>query len=165
MERRLFLGLCAVSGTSLLVSAEQRKETRLSDETYGLIAAVQLHMFPVKSTIPSAASFSATSFLEKTIMHPTFDRDIRNYVIEGAQKLHKRTNQKFLDMHLLQKEQALREYEETGYGGGWLEQIMLLSLEGLLSDPIYGGNKEESGWKVLGTVGGDPRPTQRYAGL
>jgi len=72
---------------------------------------------------------------------------------------------KFLNYNTGQKENALRAYEEDSTGEGWLDRIMILSLEGLLSDPIYGGNFGESGWRSLHTRGGDPRPKTRYIEL
>jgi len=97
-------------------------------------------------------------------MHPLYDRDIRTFVVEGAEELQRREGQQFLTYGRARREKALRAYERTVYGSGWLDRIMLLSLEGLLSDPIYGGNLQESGWKALGSRGGEPRPVVRYAG-
>ena len=33
----------------------------------------------------------------------------------------------------------------------------------MLSDPIYGGNKDEIAWKSLNHETGKPQPKQRYA--
>ncbi len=171
MDRRRFIGACAVAGASTALTASamtasnKKREAGLPKETYLLIEAVQKHMFPEGNVIPAAGEFHATEFLSQTVMHPTFDKDIRKFVIEGAEELQSREKQKFLSYGERQKEKALRAYEDTEYGSGWLDRIMLLSLEGLLSDPIYSGNFRESGWKSLATRGGDPRPTVRYAGL
>ena len=61
-----------------------------------------------------------------------------------------------------EKERALRAYEQTNYGSSWLGRIMTLTMEGIFSDPIYGSNVKEAGWKSLGTYGGLPRPKTRY---
>ena len=163
MNRRWFLGLCAAGSVSALYASGKKRDTGLSNGVYSVIAAVQQHMFPEGSSIPSATAFHATQFTAETIMHPTYDKDIRKFVIEGAEELQSREKQQFLHYDPRQKEKALRAYEETGYGSGWLDRMMLLSLEGLLGDPIYGGNSKELGWKTLQTRGGDPRPTSRYA--
>ena len=163
MDRRWFLGFCATSGISVLSASGQKPKAGLPNEVYRVIAAVQQHMFPDGSSIPSAIAFHATQFTAETIMHPTYDKDIRKFVIEGAGELQSREKQQFLNYDTRQREKALRAYEETGYGSGWLDRVMLLSLEGLLSDPIYGGNSKKLGWKALRTRGGDPQPTSRYA--
>lgn len=165
MHRRFFLGFCATSSISALFASEQSPKMCLSKEIYSVIAAVQEHMFPQENTLPSATTFRATAFLAETLMHPTYDKDIRAFVIKGAEALQKRENHHFLTYDVAHKEKALRAYEETDYGGRWLDRIMLLSLEALLSDPIYGGNMRESGWHALQAKGGDPRPTSKYVQL
>lgn len=165
MDRRFFLGLCATGSASVLCASSQKPKEGLPKEVYSIIAAVQQHMFPEGGSIPGAITFHATQFTSETIMHPTYDKDIRKFVIEGAEELQSREKQQFLQYDTRQREKALRAYEETGYGSGWLDRIMLLSLEGLLSDPLYGGNSRELGWKALQTKGGDPRPTSRYVRL
>jgi hypothetical protein len=149
----------------MLISKEALVHKELSKDLYVLIEAVQMHMFPEESRLPGAKAFRATDFLQSTIFHPSYDRDLRKFVIEGAEKLQEREKGRFLDYNDKEKEQALRAFEETSYGDGWLDRIMLLSLEGLLSDPVYGGNFRESGWKALQTRGGEPRPTTRYIAL
>ena len=41
---------------------------------------------------------------------------------------------------------------------------MTITMEGMFSDPIYGSNIKESGWKALGAYGGFPRPKTKYLG-
>jgi len=164
MDRRRFLSVSIISSVLPLIASGDRQRAVLPKDSYPLIAAVQQHMFPENGIVPSAKKFHATRFLEETIMHPTYDKDIREFIIEGAQELQRREKNRFLTYAPTEIEKALRSYEKTEYGSGWLDRIMLLSLEGMLSDPVYGGNYLESGWKALGTKGGDPRPTVRYAG-
>lgn len=165
MKRRFFLTLLGASGATLLLSSPQKARGYLSADTLALIHAVQQHMFPEGTTMPSAKSFNATEFLNETVSHSSFDKDIRKFIIDGSEKLQKREESRFLHYSSRERERALRSYEETPFGSGWLDRIMLLSLEGLLSDPIYGGNSKQSGWRALATRGGEPRPTSRYIEL
>ena len=165
IDRRWFLGVCAAGSVSTLWASSQKETIEKTDDIYHIIEAVQEHLFPQGSLLPSARTFHATQFLIETIMHPTYDRDIRKFVIEGAGELHNREEQHFLTYDVQQKEKALRDYEKTGYGSGWLDRVMLLSFEGLLSDPLYGGNFDQSGWNTLKTKGGDPRPVTQYIAL
>jgi len=162
MDRRWFLGASIVGGTSALLASGQKEKTEVPDNAFRVIGAVQQHMFPEESLLPSAQTFRAREFLAETIMHPAYDKDIRKFVIEGAMELQSREKQHFLAYDVERKEKALRAYEETSYGSGWLDRIILLSFEGLLSDPLYGGNFGQSGWKALHTRGGEPRPVTRY---
>ena len=166
MRRRAFLAVSALSAVStMLASREFPAKRNLSKDHYALIEAVQLHMFPKDSRLPSATAFHATQFLQATIFHPSYDKDIKTFVIEGAEKLQEREKGRFLHYSEKKKEEALRSYEETSYGEGWLDRIMVLSLEALLSDPIYGGNFRQAGWSALQTKGGEPRPSTRYITL
>lgn len=166
MKRRVFLAVSALSAVSTMLSSKEVPvKKNLSKDHYSLIEAVQLHMFPEGNDLPSATAFRATQFLQATIFHPSYDKDIRTFVIEGAEKLREREKGRFLHYSEKKKEEALRAYEETSYGDGWLDRIMVLSLEAFLSDPIYGGNFRQTGWNALQTRGGDPRPSTRYIAL
>lgn len=166
MTRRDFLATSAVVGLSASLSArETNGETKALEAVAPLIAAVQQHMFPEQSRLPSAKAMDTITFLQETITHASYDRDIRGFVIEGAQELERRTKGKFLMMDAAQREAALRSYEETRYGSNWLTRIMTLTMEAIFSDPIYGSNIGQEGWKAVGSVGGVPRPKERYIAL
>jgi len=166
MKRRNFLILGSVLGLSPYVKAKELTTFERSfKKVEATISAVQEHMFPKGSKIPSAASMNVTQFLFETITHKSYDKDIRAFVIEGAEELIKRENGQFTSMNPNDKEQALRGYEESNYGSNWLSRIMTITMEGLFSDPIYGSNIKESGWKALGSYGGMPRPASRYIEL
>jgi len=166
IKRREFLIWGSILGLSPYVKARQiTKFEQAFKEVEPTIAAVQRHMFPEGSKLPSAASMNATQFLFETISHKSFDRDIKAFVLEGAQELHRRENGHFVSMSSAEKEKALRSYEETDYGSSWLSRIMTLTMEGLFCDPIYGSNVNEGGWKALGAYGGFPRPKTTYLGV
>jgi len=105
---------------------------------------------------------NVTKFLFETMMHKSFDKDIKAFVLEGAKELEKRKKKEFTSMTHREKEMTLRAYEETNYGSSWLSRMMTLTMEGLFSDPIYGSNIKEAGWKSLSSYGGFPRPKTRY---
>ena len=166
MQRRNFLILGSILGLSPYIDAKAtEKFEKEFVKVRPLISAVQEHMFPQGSKIPSAASMEVTKFLFETISHKSYDKDIRAFVIEGAKELQTREKGKFLGMSFQEKENALRSFEETGYGSNWLSRIMTLTMEGLFSDPIYGSNKNEAGWKALHAYGGEPRAKTRYIEL
>jgi len=166
MQRRNFLILGSLSGISSVLKAKETDHfVKSFHKAKPIIAAVQAHMFPEGSKIPSAVKMNTIGFLHETIAHKSYDRDIRAFVIEGAEELSARTEGTFLSLSKKEKEKVLRAYEETAYGSNWLSRIMTLTMEGLFSDPIYGSNKKEAGWKALGAYGGMPRPKTRYIAL
>ena len=171
MKRRNFLILGSVLSLSPYIDAKESNS--LEQSTFGkqfrkvekLIAAVQAHMFPEGSKIPSAGTMDVNTFLFETIRHKSYDQDIRAFILEGAEELDLRTKGRFLSMNTKEKEKALRAYETTGYGSNWLSRIMTVTMEGIFSDPVYGSNKKEAGWKALKAYGGMPRPKTRYVSL
>ena len=163
LKRRKFLILSSILGLSPYLQAKKtdsfNKEFKQVKPT---IEAVQRHMFPTGSKLPSAMAMNITLFLFETITHKSFDRDIKAFVLEGAKELESREKGAFVTMTEKEKEKALRAYEETNYGSSWLSRIMTLTMEGLFSDPIYGANIKETGWKSVNAFGGFPRPKTRY---
>ncbi len=167
MKRRNFLLVSSIFGLSSYLMGKDKKvriDKSLKD-VEKIIEEVQKHFFPENSQMPSAKSMHTIQFLQETISHKTYDRDIYIFIIEGAKKLQSREKGKFIYYSSEDKEIALRKYEKTLYGSRWLSRIMLLTMEAIFSDPIYGSNIDENGWKALKVQGGRPRPTTRYIKL
>jgi hypothetical protein len=122
-------------------------------------------MFPEKSLLPSAKKMHAAQFLFDTMADKTFNPEIRQLIIKGAARFEHYTEGKFTLLTAGEKEYALRSYEMSEEGKRWLSQMMVLTLEGLFGDPIYGSNIDESGWQALHVEGGMPRPKTRYIGI
>jgi hypothetical protein len=166
MKRRNFLILGSVLSLSPYMDAKASNDfEKQFQKVEKLIAAVQAHMFPEGSKIPSASAMDVNTFLFETITHKSYDKDIRVFILEGAEELDVQTKGRFLSMNTKEKEKALRTYENTGYGSNWLSRIMTVTMEGIFSDPVYGSNKKEAGWKALNAYGGLPRPKTRYVEL
>lgn len=165
-KRRQFLIWGSILGISPYLHAKsmQRYE-KAFNQIEPTIAAVQEHMFPKGSKLPSAKAMNVTQFLFETVTHKSFDKDIRTFVLEGAEELVSREKGRFTAMTHSEKEKALRDYEETSYGSSWLSRIMTLTMEGMFCDPVYGSNVNEAGWKALNVYGGFPRPKTRYIEL
>lgn len=163
MKRRKFLVLGSIFGLATCVKAKEVTTfEKVFKEVEPTLIAVQEHLFPDGSKIPSAKSMKLTAFMFETMKHQSFDRDIKAFVIDGAKELEKRVEEPFVSLSVQQKEKALRDYEKTEYGRNWLLRMMTLSMEGLFSDPIYGSNIQEAGWKSISSYGGFPRPRSRY---
>ncbi|MCW8821894.1 MAG: gluconate 2-dehydrogenase subunit 3 family protein [Sulfurovum sp.] len=166
MKRRKFLILGSLIGFSPYLQAKEistfEKAFKKSEPT---LRAVQEHLFPEGSKLPSAKSMNVTQFLFETMRHKSFDKDIKAFVLEGTKELEKREKGRFVSMTQYDKEIALRAYEETNYGSSWLSRILTLTMEGLFCDPIYGSNVKEAGWQALSSYGGFPRPKTKYIEL
>jgi len=165
MKRRNFLIASSLVASTSFIEATDNKFISKFNSVRDIIEALSLHFFPPKSSISSAKDMKITQFLFETMSHQSFDKDIKDYVIEGAIDLDKRTKGKFITMNYKDKERVLREYEKTSFGSSWLSRMLRLMIEGMFCDPIYGSNVGEGGWKSINSYGAYPRPKNRYIGI
>ncbi len=56
----------------------------------------------------------------------------------------------------------MEELLNTSWGENWLSYLLNYALEGLYSDPIYGGNHNKIGWQMINHTTGIPRPKKQY---
>ena len=162
IKRRKFLIWGSLLGIGNCLNAKTIDSFEIRfQKVFVLIEAVQEVMFPKGTKLPNAKNMHLTQFLYETIIHHSYDKDIRKFVLEGAEEflIHEKN---FIAYSKSKKERAMRKYEKKRYGKNWLSRIMTLSMEGLFSDPIYGGNVNEEGWKAIHAFGGYPRPKTRY---
>ncbi len=137
----------------VLFSIQQRRALR----------AVQEHLFPSEADSPGAADINATAYLETAITAPGIDPDTRNTIVNGIGRLQDASRERFdVPFNILnheQREQLLRYLaDKTRWGRAWLSLVLYYLFEALLSDPVYGGNPGEIGWRWLQHQPGFPRP-------
>jgi gluconate 2-dehydrogenase gamma chain len=174
LGRRTFLlrgGAALVTATALAelpyaVRAELTRETSfvlLSAQQRRALGAVQEHLFPKDSDCPGAADINAAAYLETAITAPGIDPDTRNTIVNGIGRLQaasrERFDMQFIDLNDGQREQQLRYLaDKTRWGRAWLSLLLYYIFEALLSDPVYGGNPDEIGWRWLQHQPGFPQP-------
>ena len=163
LKRRSFLIFTSILGLSSYLNAGKNSKFDMEFKKVKLtIASVQEHMFPKGGLLPYAKDIKATQFLYETINHKSYDRDIKQFIIDGANEFIRREGRGFASMTESEKEKALRSYEESKRGQMWLNWIMTLTMEAMFSDPIYGSNIKEIGWSAIDSYGGYPRANKRY---
>ncbi len=151
MKRRVFLTLPIVFGT---VACAKK------GDSWMIIKSVQEHLFPKTESYPSAKEFEATRYLKMVAYHDSFDKDDLDFIIRGAHALEKRGYNPIMTKG--EKEQLLRAFAQSQFGENWLSLMINYTLEAMLSDPIYGGNKNEIGWRSYHHHAGNPRPKKRF---
>lgn len=154
MRRRVFLSLPIVVPTFLSAKEE---------DSWQLIESVQGDLFPQTKKYPSAHAFEATRYLKMVAYHDSFDQDDLDFILRGATVLKKRGYKKILSY--AKREQILRDFSQSRFGENWISIMINYTLEALFSDPIYGGNKNELGWKMYRHHAGLPRPQKSFAAL
>ncbi|WP_457592579.1 gluconate 2-dehydrogenase subunit 3 family protein [Hydrogenimonas sp.] len=163
MNRREFIGTAGLAAAALCSAGPMEQHEH--EEAMQTIFAVQRHFFPKGLLLPDADSFGAAIYTRRAMAHSSFDPDIRHALLEGARRLQQRCDTPFVSLSPQKKEQLLRGFEKDSFGAYWLSTLMNLTLEALLADPIYGGNRDEAGWKAFSLTPGKPRPKKRYCGV
>jgi gluconate 2-dehydrogenase gamma chain len=169
MDRRTFITFVAstVATYPASVLSENRSQlttsTSLLKEPWKTIAAVQEHLFPADKDSPGASDIQALKYLQNMMNAPDVGNNERERIKNGSKWLNDLSNQihkkSFIDLDDISKEKVLRKIESSSAGRRWLSLLMTYLIEALLSDPIYGGNKNGIGWKWLAHQPGYPTPS------
>ncbi|MCH7696059.1 MAG: gluconate 2-dehydrogenase subunit 3 family protein [Proteobacteria bacterium] len=184
IDRRTFLthvsAVLAITATlPLSVRSESREKSNKTannnslfiEESWQTLSVVHDHLFPTSSDTPGAKQINATSYLQGMLAEPDMDSDNRKFILNGVGWLndiaHKRQKSAFIDLNEEQREDVLRQIEKTSAGERWISLLLLYIFEALLSDPVYGGNPDQIGWRWLEHQPGFPRPpaSQTYQKL
>ncbi len=174
VSRREFLG-----GTGLLASllltypaaalAELRRQKRkpLAADwqkipLWQTLAQVQEVLLPAAKDAPGAADLGATNYLYLAIENTQADAEDRDFIFRGVgwldgltQERHKKT---FLQLTATQQQQTIAVIVKSRAGRNWVSKLLNYTLEALLMDPVYGGNRNAAGWKWLQHQPGFPAP-------
>lgn len=162
ITRRVFIASTIVAGTALALLPQGAK-TAIKIDLFKTLEAVQEVLFPKGLAAPSAIEFGATAYLANVSTHSSFLESDLNFLKHGAQELMNEYND-FLTLGSKEQDETLREFvDEHDVGQNWVSFILYFSIEALLSSPVYGGNKNESGWKWLNHKAGLPQPQVPFA--
>jgi len=156
----------ALAGLPYVLREELTREASFvlfSDQQSRALRAVQEHLFPGDPDSPGAADINATAYLEWAITAPGIDPDTRNTIVNGIGRMQDASRERFDvlfdSLNHEQREQLLRYLaDKTRWGRAWLSLLMYYLFEALLSDPVYGGNPDEIGWRWLEHQPGFPSP-------
>ncbi len=161
ITRRVFIASSLLAGTAMFLLPQGAK-TNVNIEPFKVIEAVQEVLFPKGLHAPSASEFGATNYLAVVSTHSSFVKDDLRFLKEGASKLMEEEPE-FLKMNPKDQDETLREFSESKIGRNWTSLLLFYTIEALLSDPIYGGNRGEKGWQWLNHHTGKPQPKERFA--
>ncbi|KAA3615609.1 MAG: gluconate 2-dehydrogenase subunit 3 family protein [Calditrichaeota bacterium] len=176
MDRRSFLMRMAIlsAGSALTLpgcSSEVKRTIAsghnpsiLSKDEWNVLLAVQDVLFPTEENSPGAREINAASFVQWIISDSELDPAERKFLKDGFKWLNEeaveRWENNFVDMKPENQDKLLRHVETHDWGESWIAVMLLHIFEALLSDPVYGGNKSENGWKWLDHNPGQPRPVE-----
>ena len=170
INRRSFLlatGVFAGSitfGSLLAYYYKSARESRPFNKSQDkILQEVQEHLFPKSDDSPGANDINSLPYLYFVLTDPDIDEDNKNLIISGVNWLEEECqssfNKSFISLSSEEKDEVFRIIEKSNWGYRWLSLNLIYIFEALLSDPIYGGNPNEIGWKWLEHTPGLPRPS------
>jgi gluconate 2-dehydrogenase gamma chain len=157
-------GSLAMLFASPSLSSEKKAKMQNSkmSNTWQVIDVVQQHLFPVEDNSPGAREINALTYLQFIVTDDTLDTDSREFITQGAMWLEGMADQlykkSFVELKSDSREKVLKRIASSKAGENWLSTLLLYITEALLSDPAYGGNPNQLGWKWLQHIPGYPRP-------
>ena len=160
MKRRNFIKFSTLS--IFLFSKQTLVAKTISSNDLLLLDNVYKVLFPKTQQMPSAKEFGATKYLLENIDHKSFLDYDKNLIIQGSKDFSS-SFPNFLNLsQIKQKELIYSIVNSNDYAQTWLSKLVYFGIEALFSDPIYGGNSNQIGWKSINHNIGYPRPKKRY---
>ena len=175
ISRRQFIRRTSLLGSlALMYPAAVLAELRFSNDkqvsvdglnntAWKTLAAVQEVLFPAGENIPGASDIGATVYLYNAIENPNADGEDKDFIFRGIGWLdeltrdqHKKT---FVQLSAIQQDDIIRQIVKSRAGRNWVSMLLTYTLEALLADPVYGGNKNKAGWEWLQHQPGYPAPS------
>ena len=179
MDRRTFLMRTAMAAAAVSLPVTmctpekranlllERDPAVLSEKEWHILKAVQEHLFPSEEDASGASDINAAAFVQWVLTDTTIDKREQNFLKENLTSLDDEAKERwgmpFLDMQPENQVKLLQHIESHDWGESWLSVMLVYIFEALLSDPVYGTNSDEQGWKWLSYTGGEPAPKAIYS--
>jgi gluconate 2-dehydrogenase gamma chain len=150
---------------ALRAAQESTRPEVLSEAEWKTVEAMTARIIPTDQE-PGAVEANCVNFIDKALAHedaaaqPTYRTGIA-----GVDAVSRRQSDKpFVELTAAQQDEVLAALE-SGDAAGWpkstgvsaanfFEEVRVHTITGFLAEPTYGGNRNYSGWKVVGYPGG-----------
>jgi gluconate 2-dehydrogenase gamma chain len=139
-----------------------------TSEEFATLSAACERVLP-KDEDAGALDANVPEYIDRALTAPELSQMKDQFLggIAALERRAKRAHQKpFAALTPEQQDQLLTDFKDSREGTGearFFELLVVLTLEGFLGDPSYGGNKDHAGWKLVGFQTSEPPPG--YDGL
>jgi len=162
-KRRLFL---QAGFLSTVVFISYKAELFATVTPLQTLSVLQEDLFPSEGSSPSQKQINAKSYLSLILQHNRVSDTDKEFIKNGVKWLNEASVEKYKKIYFKldenQRQVILQNISQTSWGESFIADILKYIFEAMLGDPIYGINKNESGWKWLNHEAGLPRPTKAY---
>lgn len=163
-RREVLIGLAGLGGCSLVIPRVARGELPAPEEGQPLGPEERKTIASaVERLLPGAVEAGVPAYMDRWLGERSF-RLVRAYFAHGARHLDeaaaKRTGRPFAACPGAEQDGILEAFAAGRHKAGkfdgsvFFQQLMELTLEGYLSDPRYGGNRGQAGWRWIGLPDG-----------
>ncbi|MBA1438496.1 MAG: gluconate 2-dehydrogenase subunit 3 family protein [Epsilonproteobacteria bacterium] len=155
ISKRRFLCYGMLSSTVLLFSG---------CELWGVTTLAHTLKVLQYDLVPKAKEMdlNVNSYIFMLLRHKRVRQSDKEFLKNGVKWLNEEavnTYQKeYAKLAQNQRQTLLKKVSQEGWGEDFLADVMRYTFEAMLSDPVYGVNKNELAWKWLDFEGGLPRP-------
>ena len=146
------------------INKETDATTVLNKKQLEIATLVQQILFPKEANSPGAKDFNAAKYLLWVLTDKRIPKDEKQYIVNGLKWVNETAQEEnsssFLKLSKNEQVQVIDTISNTSWGENWLSVMLTFIIEAMISDPIYGFNKDGIGTKWLGHQVGYPRPTK-----
>jgi gluconate 2-dehydrogenase gamma chain len=133
----------------------------LSKDQFITLRSLLDTLFPDDGNGPSALQVNADRYILWVLNDSLLDPAENQYIIDKldvfAEKCKETTGSVFEKLSQEEKHIYVQSVIDD-WGETWVSRLLTLIFEALLTDPMYGGNPDRTGWKWLNHDPGVPRP-------
>ena len=155
--RRNFLKYGFLSSSVLVLNGCELFSVVTLQET---IELVQRDLFPKASEL----GINTFVYMSIVLNHSRVTDEDKTFIKNGVKWLNEEAvelyNTTYTKLTPKERQNTLKTISQVRWGDSWINEMLTFTLEATLSDPIYGANKKEAGWKWLAFEGGLPRPKE-----
>lgn len=116
--------------------------------------------------MPSFEQINPNKYLTLIFNHSRVSQEEKNYLKNGASWLNEEAiemyEKPYTSLDADKRQRVLISFSSRDWGKSYIDTILSYMMEAMLGDPLYGGNKDGSGWKFLNHRGGEPSPKELY---
>ncbi len=164
-RRDILIGLAGFGGSTVLVIPRLVHGEVLVANKANPFSSTERKILvkAVDRLLPGAVEAGVPEYMDYWVSRKTF-RFLGNYLSTGAGHLDKialkRYEISFVNCSGKQQDSIIKDFAAGNINLGkfnsrlFFQQLMELTLEGFLSDPKYGGNRNRTGWQFIGLPDG-----------
>lgn len=143
------------AGTKALPQALTTSHLTFTNEDFAIVAAAAERVLP-KDEDAGALDANVPEYIDRILQTQQLANMKKNFV-PGVAALDRRAQRMFKVGFAAatpeQQDEVLTIFKNSPESSGearWYEMLVVLTLEGYLGDPTYGGNRDQVGWKTVG---------------